>query len=93
MDALFDPNLGDLHRLPGLFHRWEMASVLEPGLDVAPTAPTPLTSGRRYALGGLCLEEPDHAFRRGVVVRNADATARRLNPSFSQRSVYLMEAH
>lgn len=31
MDALFDPDPDDLHRLPGLFRRWELADVLLPG--------------------------------------------------------------
>ena len=31
MDALFDPDPNDLHRLPGLFRRWELAEVLLPG--------------------------------------------------------------
>lgn len=31
MDALFDPHPEDLHRIPGLFRRWELADVLAPG--------------------------------------------------------------
>ena len=30
MDPLFDHDPGDLHRLPGLFRRWELAEVLLP---------------------------------------------------------------
>jgi hypothetical protein len=25
--------IGDLHRLPGLYRRWEVAQILEPGAD------------------------------------------------------------
>ena len=31
MDLLFDPDPDDLHRLPGLFRRWEFAALLTPG--------------------------------------------------------------
>ena len=31
MDLLFDPDPNDLQRLPGLFRRWELAEVLQPG--------------------------------------------------------------
>ena len=31
MDKLFDPDPDDLHRIPGLFRRWELADVLAPG--------------------------------------------------------------
>ena len=31
MDLLFNPDPDDLHRLPGLFRRWEFAALLAPG--------------------------------------------------------------